>query len=317
MAWLNPSLAKWELWEVGDDFDTLVQIDIRESAICSRIAVKSFDHARSFDRFTEGTHRVMAFLSEETQAQIELRALTPCEIALEIKGWPIAYVRFAYLPGSFKRQDSITFIIDRKEFPLTTANAPRFQKMVAALVTNRTSAGSDASIYFQSHETQWLRWSLRTALPWIEPCMKPNTYYKAVPIVTLRGKKELNLMTCDSSGRIAVIEMKACDDMHLPLRGLDAWIETRRLLHRESEKVVNQLQSAGYFQDLALPEQLPVLYFVAPSLRIHPTNEIILKYISAAIEWHLLAVNENWREHLSVVFRKRSADRHPSPAQLA
>jgi hypothetical protein len=44
----------------------------------------------------------------------------------------------------------------------------------------------------------------------------------------------------------------------------------------------------------------------APALRIHPANEPVLRYFSPQIEWELIAVNEQWRQDLEVVFRKHS-----------
>jgi hypothetical protein len=44
---------------------------------------------------------------------------------------------------------------------------------------------------------------------------------------------------------------------------------------------------------------------VAPALRIHPSNEAVLRYLSPEIEWELIAVSEHWRRELKVVFRKR------------
>jgi hypothetical protein len=46
----------------------------------------------------------------------------------------------------------------------------------------------------------------------------------------------------------------------------------------------------------------------APALRIHPANEIVLRYFSPQVEWELIAVSEHWRRELSVIFRKRSGD---------
>jgi hypothetical protein len=48
------------------------------------------------------------------------------------------------------------------------------------------------------------------------------------------------------------------------------------------------------------------LLLAAPALRIHPANEIVLRYLSPEVEWELMAVCEQWREELKVVFRKHS-----------
>jgi hypothetical protein len=67
----------------------------------------------------------------------------------------------------------------------------------------------------------------------------------------------------------------------------------------------------GYFPGCRLSRGDPVLYLVAPALRIHPATEIVLKYFSPRVPWTLVAVNERWRQRVSVVWRKRSAIREP------
>jgi hypothetical protein len=66
------------------------------------------------------------------------------------------------------------------------------------------------------------------------------------------------------------------------------------------------LVQSGYFPGVALSPSPPVLYFVAPALRIHPSNEIVLSYLAEEVEWTLIALNEDWRTERRVVFRKRS-----------
>jgi hypothetical protein len=54
---------------------------------------------------------------------------------------------------------------------------------------------------------------------------------------------------------------------------------------------------------------------VCPSLRIHPATDTLLRYISPEIEYELLGIDEHWREHLRVVFRKRRQDRLAASAR--
>ena len=61
----------------------------------------------------------------------------------------------------------------------------------------------------------------------------------------------------------------------------------------------------------APPEVLPDLrgdevYSQVPALRIHPANEIVLRHLAPEVEWQLIALGEQWRRELKIVFRKRS-----------
>ena len=89
--------------------------------------------------------------------------------------------------------------------------------------------------------------------------------------------------------------------MHLPLQGLDYWA---RVLWHHSR---GEFQQYGYFPGLQLSPRPPLLFLVAPSLRVHPATDTVLRYFSPAIEWSLVGVDERWREGVRVIYRKSSA----------
>jgi hypothetical protein len=111
----------------------------------------------------------------------------------------------------------------------------------------------------------------------------------------------LDLLTVNRRGRVVVLELKADDDLHLPLQALDYWARVRAL-HRDGA-----LQRQGYFPGLELAAGDPLLVLVAPALHIHPANESVLSHLSPTIPWQLIAVDERWREQCRVMLRKRAA----------
>jgi hypothetical protein len=48
----------------------------------------------------------------------------------------------------------------------------------------------------------------------------------------------------------------------------------------------------------------PLLFLVAPGFRFHPSIDIVLRYLSPEIEVARIALAENWRRGLRVVFRQ-------------
>jgi hypothetical protein len=54
-----------------------------------------------------------------------------------------------------------------------------------------------------------------------------------------------------------------------------------------------------------LSEQDPLLFLVAPSLRLHPATDTLLRYFGPQIEWTMVGLEESWREEVKVMFRKR------------
>jgi hypothetical protein len=107
------------------------------------------------------------------------------------------------------------------------------------------------------------------------------------------------VLTLTRDGRLAVVELKADEDIHLPLQGLDYW--SRVAWHHAR----GEFQRFGYFPGRELCADKPVLFLVAPALHVHPATDTLLHYISTAVDWVFLGIDERWREGVRVVFRKR------------
>jgi len=132
-----------------------------------------------------------------------------------------------------------------------------------------------------------------------------------VPALSSSDRGMLDLLTLDRNGRLAVIELKADEDLHLPMQALDYWIRVRALnddrpVTAGTSRTLSAFERQGYFAGAEVSPLPPRLLLAAPALRIHPANETVLRYLSPQIEWELIALNEHWREELKVVFRKHS-----------
>jgi hypothetical protein len=113
----------------------------------------------------------------------------------------------------------------------------------------------------------------------------------------------IDVLTLTRDGRLAVVELKADEDIHLPLQGLDYWARVQ--WHHER----GEFLKFGYFGGRELAQQSPLLFLVAPALHVHPSTDTILRYISPEIEWVFVGIDERWREGVRVVFRKRAQSR--------
>jgi hypothetical protein len=108
----------------------------------------------------------------------------------------------------------------------------------------------------------------------------------------------LDLLTVTRSGRLAVIELKASEHIHLPLQAADYWLRVRRQLQNA------EVARYGYFQGVALQQAPPLVYLVAPALRFHPATDGLLKYLSPELEIARVGIAESWRRGLRVVMRQ-------------
>ncbi len=109
----------------------------------------------------------------------------------------------------------------------------------------------------------------------------------------------LDVLTTTRQGRLAVLELKAEEDIHLPLQGLDYWARV------EWHHARGEFQRFGYFPGRELTGEPPLLFLVAPALHVHPTTDTLLRYLSPEIPWELLGIDERWRDGVRTVFRKR------------
>ncbi len=107
----------------------------------------------------------------------------------------------------------------------------------------------------------------------------------------------LDLLAIDCDGHLAVIELKASQDIHLPLQALDYWMRIKWHLDR------GEFSARGYFPEISLLAKAPRLLLVAPALEFHPTNEIILRYFSPAITIERLGIGLQWEQEFKVLFR--------------
>ncbi len=150
---------------------------------------------------------------------------------------------------------------------------------------------------------RWLESLVFKDVAAVDSSLNPDYVYSQVPACSASDRAMIDVLTCTREGRLAVLELKADEDMHLPLQGLDYW--ARVLWHHNR----GEFQQHGYFSGLQLSTGTPLLMLIAPSLRVHPATDTVLRYFSPAIEWSLIGVDERWREGIKVIYRKAATQR--------
>jgi hypothetical protein len=162
---------------------------------------------------------------------------------------------------------------------------------------------------------RWLESEFRAGLSDLMPSLRGDQLYSQVPALSSGDRGMLDLLTLDRNGRLVVIELNADEDLHLPLQALDYWIRVRALnADRQrtagSDRPLSAFEREGYFPGAEISPLPPRLLLAAPSLRIHPANLPVLRYLSPEVDWELIAISEHWRQQLQIVFRKRPSDLH-------
>jgi hypothetical protein len=150
---------------------------------------------------------------------------------------------------------------------------------------------------------------VRRCLSSIGEGLLPDPVYGQVPAFAAKDRDLLDLLAVDRDGRLAVLELKASEDIHLPLQGLDYWLRVK--WHAAQD----EFSRRGCFPGRTLRKDPPRLYFVAPALEFHPSNEAVLRYVSPAVPIERVGVAQQWRHEFQVVARwtTKNQNEHSRP----
>jgi hypothetical protein len=201
--------------------------------------------------------------------------------------------------ATFRSKQEIVFGVGAEERVLEERNFPFFLQLLAALRDARHPYGPRQNSLFRLRPERWLESLVVSDVSVIDGELEPQALYSQVPAFSASDRAMLDVLTTTRDGRLAVVELKADEDIHLPLQGLDYW--SRVEWHHSR----GEFPRFGYFCGRELSTEKPLLYLVAPALHVHPATDILLRYISPEIEWEFVGIDERWREGVKVVFRKR------------
>jgi hypothetical protein len=308
LAWLNPGVAQWELWELDQTTEELEQRDAADHGnLTTRLLHAPNEHAAR-ERFAEASARVMALVPDVMREVVEQRISSGTELAFLLHGLEFARIRTGYSGNSFNSAQEITFGAGANETPLTNENESDLRELVARLFARRAAGGDKRDPLYRMQPERWLESVLRRDVEPLDARLDPAHVYTQVPAFAASDRGMLDLLGVAGDGRLAVIELKADEDLHLALQGLDYWIRVRwhHLQNPDQMTGLGEFQRHGYFGGVWLSPEAPRLYLVAPSLRVHPATEIVLRHLSPRVEWILVALDERWRAKVKAVWRKRS-----------
>ena len=315
MAWLNHGAAEFQLYTLDERSEELEQVDFRDTGNLDSRLVHAFNSQAAIERCQAGVNRLMELVPAAARERVEVRASSASEVGLHLHGLEFARVRHGFAAGSFMHRDEVTFGAGANETPLTDETEGICRELLSRLFRSRRPDGAHTDPLYRMQPERWLEAELRAGIAELLPGLRGDLMYTQVPALSTGDRGMLDLLTLDRNGRLAVIELKADEDLQLALQALDYWIRVRAL-NADRQPVVGSgggralsaFERQGYFAGAEVSELPPRLLLAGPALRIHPANEPVLRYFSPQVEWELLAVGEHWRRELKVVFRKRWSD---------
>ena len=315
MAWLNHGAADFQLFTLDERSEELLPVDFRDTGNLESRLVHAFSSDAAMERCAEGIKRLMELVPQAARARVEVRASSASEVGLLLHGLEFARVRHGLATNSFAGQDEISFGAGANETALIEETEGLCRDLLARLFASRHPDGVHGDALYRLQPEHWLEARLRDGIAELLPGLRGDLLYSQVPALSVGDRGMLDLLTLDRNGRLVVIELKADEDLHLPMQALDYWIRVRALNDDRKPaagngggRALSAFERQGYFVGAEVSPLTPRLLLAGPALRIHPANEPVLRFFSPQVEWELLAVSEHWRRELKVVFRKRSGE---------
>ena len=294
IAHLDENAAKWELYELDEREDDLRQMEITDRGNVLTRLVRCPENEEISTRFGGPIALVRSMMAEA-----EIGVLSPAEISFRCHGLEFARARLSAKPSSLQGVPELVFGAGSEQRVLDDSNLTKFEGLVRSIGEVRHADGPHECRWWRLHPERWLESLVIQNISALDDQLDPRWCYSQVPAFSAADRAMIDVLTVTREGRLALLELKADEDIHLPLQAIDYW--ARVTWHHDRR----EFQKFGYFTGRELSPQTPFLVMVAPALHVHPATDTLLKYISPEIEWVLLGIDERWRKELRVVFRKR------------
>jgi hypothetical protein len=212
-------------------------------------------------------------------------------------GLPFARVR------SLLDHQKVWFGIDRSHRRLLDESTINdWQNLLRDLREHRSASALDHHhAFYRAAPEAWLESLLRRDITKLDPglIIAPlHAQFRTARGARL-GIRPIDLLALRQDGRLVVIELKVSEDREHVLQGADYW---RRV---EAHRRRGHIARARLFGDRIIRNEAPLVYLVAPTLRVHPSFQTLAHCISSDIEIYRFDINEDWRSGVRVMRRQR------------
>jgi hypothetical protein len=212
-------------------------------------------------------------------------------------GLPFARVR------SLLGKQSVWFGINRSHRRLLDEGTwDEWQNLIRDLREHRSAVAFDhRHAFYRAAPEAWLESLFRRDITMLDPGLIIAPLH--AQFRTARGAKlgirPIDLLALRQDGRLVVIELKVSEDREHVLQGADYW---RRV---EAHRRRGHIAKAKLFGSRTIRDEAPLVYLVAPTLRVHPAFKTLASCISSDIEIYRFDINEDWRAGVRVMRRLR------------
>jgi hypothetical protein len=286
---LSPG-ARTEIYELQPPDGPMQKVDATDGGNIESRLVSRRDVESALAAARESVTRIKSFAPGTSSEAIEVRIPA---------GTNDAAVCFRGLEFARCTKEGVTFGLGDVPHTLSAAAEPALKRLLHDLDLHRTSLAEDTNhpLYRWAPE-RWLESLVLEDPSKIDAQLDPRHLYSQVPALAAGDRGVIDLLGVTHRGRLVVIELKASEDIQLPIQAVDYWLRVRR------HQLDADFQLHGYFTGVELDPKPPLLWLVAPGLRFHAATDTLLKYMSGEIQFTRIGLNENWRRGPKVVFRQ-------------
>ena len=249
MANLNRAAAKWRLFEFDERHDSVIEMDCSDRGNIATRLVHATNETAALERFGESISRIQTILPN-----CEVAVLSPAERAFRWRGLEFARARMGAEAVTFRSRQEIVFGVGTEERVLEDRNWALFVQLLTALRNTRHPYGPRHDRLFRMHPERWLESLVRTDVSVIDERLETESVYSQVPAFSAADRAMIDVLTLTRDGRLAVLELKADEDIHLLLQGLDYWARVQWHHGR------GEFLKFGYFGGRVLSEDSPLLF---------------------------------------------------------
>ena len=178
----------------------------------------------------------------------------------------------------------------------------QWRNLLTELLEHRTANASDRhhALYRNAAEA-WLESLLRRDITRLDPglIIAPLHAQFRTARGGVLGVRPIDLLALRQDGRLVVIELKVAEAREHVLQGVDYWQRV------EAHRRRGHIARAKLFGDRKISNESPLVYLVAPTLRVHPSFNVLARSIDPEIEIYRFDINEDWRAGVRVMRRLR------------
>ena len=282
---LRPQLAL-ELYERDPVREVLEKLDPRA--------------AGNIDSWIVPQRETQALLDRAREALDSIVALAPRAIHLHpsIASGEV-WLRFRGLPIANWDDGRVFFGTGERREELGAGTWPALKTLLANLEIHRHPQASDTRHpLYRAQPERWLEAIVREDITRVDAQLDARFVYAQVFANAGGEHGILDLLGVTRSGRLAILELKATEHIHLALQAAGYWRHVGHHLER------GDLSRYGYFPGITLQAAPPLVYLVAPALRFHPATDELLRYLAPEVEVVRVGLAESWRRGVRVVMRQ-------------